>query len=660
MQFKRLIAGAILLTSVSLFAETSTIDRKKDKNQSNADSIKLSIDFLKKHIEPSNAWYTDHPEILNSIKSLIHYTEDERIDTILNKLDMFRQKSDFRFITRSPLSVSDSLNLKGYQSHSSILEKIKQLDRAIWNGVDMNTIPLNENLTAGPDGKAKPIAEGDDEAIIRRTFVTLPDSLKNIENMAVTSANQQQIERLKQARHLLLETARQRFNRQMEKMNLDSAITAYRQYAVKIYSDSLQNHLRDSLKTQNQQVLMQYNDSVVRVVNDSINQFVRVLQSMAQNDSVSVAVQSLSGKPSQIWLQNNRRNISRFYIKNIQNDSIGVQLMNIDRKTIGIAIEDDVMFNRIAQKQRRDFSFQSLETNNGKISKIKKRYDVIAPWEIGGNGTFGFTQTYLNNWKAGGNSAFSILTVLKGYANYSSGKTKWENTGEFRNGWIRQGGAIKQTQKNDDKLELISRFGVSAFKKWYYSTEVDFTTQFFNGYNYPDKTKPISAFMSPAKTIFKLGLDYKPNDNFSIFISPITAKYVFVRDTGKVDQTKFGVPANAQSFWEPGFNTDLRYKINFNKQISYETKYKMFLNYQSPFKKMDINWENTLVAQLTNRISMTVNLYMLYDDNVTFPTGKIGADGKEIYKAKWQTKELTTIGFSYKLNKRYYQRKKLD
>lgn len=660
MQFKRLIAGAILLTSVSLFAETSTIDRKKDKNQSNADSIKLSIDFLKKHIEPSNAWYTDHPEILNSIKSLIHYTEDERIDTILNKLDTFRQKSDFRFITRSPLSVSDSLNLKGYQPHSSILEKMKQLDRAIWNGVDMNAIPLNENLTAGPDGKAKPIAEGDDEAIIRRTFVTLPDSLKNIENMAVTPANQQQIERLKQTRHLLLETARQRFNRQMEKMNLDSAITAYRQYAVKIYSDSLQNHLRDSLKTQNQQVLMQYNDSVVRMVNDSINQFVRVLQSMAQNDSVSVAVQSLSGKPSQIWLQNNRRNISRFYIKNIQNDSIGVQLMNIDRKTIGIAIEDDVMFNRIAQKQRRDFSFQSLETNNGKISKIKKRYDVIAPWEIGGNGTFGFTQTYLNNWKAGGNSAFSILTVLKGYANYSSGKTKWENTGEFRNGWIRQGGAVKQTQKNDDKLELISRFGVSAFKKWYYSTEVDFTTQFFNGYNYPDKTKPISAFMSPAKTIFKLGLDYKPNDNFSIFISPITAKYVFVRDTGKVDQTKFGVPANAQSFWEPGFNTDLRYKINFNKQISYETKYKMFLNYQSPFKKMDINWENTLVAQLTNRISMTVNLYMLYDDNVTFPTGKIGADGKEIYKAKWQTKELTTIGFSYKLNKRYYQRKKLD
>lgn len=656
MQFKRIIAGIFILTSVSLFAETLPVDRKKNKGQNDVDSVKLGIDFLKKHLQVSKEWHSENPEILNSMKGLIDYTEDERIDTILSKLDKFHQKADFKYITRLPQYVSDSLSLKGYIPYTSILEKMKQLDRAIWDGVDMNAIPLNENLKAGPDGKVPPITEGDEEAIIRRTFISLPDSLKDINNPPATP---ERIKERQKERSILLEAARQRFNQQIAEMNLDSAITAYRHYAVKIYSDSLQTHLKDSIKIQNQQILVHFNDSIVRIVNDSISLYVKVLQRQAKDDSISVAIQSLSGKPSNIWLQNNKRNISRMFIKNMQNDSIGIQLMNIDKKTIGIAIEDDVMFNRIAQKQRRDFSFQTLNSDS-KISKIKKRYDVVAPWELGGNGTFGFTQTYLNNWKAGGNSAFSILTVLKGYANYTLGKTKWENTGEFRNGWIRQGGTVKQTQKNDDKLELISRFGLSAFKKWYYSTEIDFVTQFFNGYNYPDKTTPISAYMSPAKTIFKLGLDYKPNDNFSLFISPITAKYVFVRDTAKVDQTKYGVPANAQSFWEPGFNTDLKYKINFNKQISYETKYKMFINYQSPFKKLDINWENTLVAQLTNRISMTVNLNMLYDDNVTFPTGKIGADGNEIYKAKWQTKELTTIGFSYKLSKRYYQRKKLD
>lgn len=249
--------------------------------------------------------------------------------------------------------------------------------------------------------------------------------------------------------------------------------------------------------------------------------------------------------------------------------------------------------------------------------------------------------------------------MLKGYANYSNPKLKWENSGELRNGWIRQGGDVNQTQKNDDKLELISRVGISAFKKWYYSSEVDFVTQFFNGYNYPDKTKPISSYMSPAKTLFKLGLDYKPNKNFSLFISPITAKYVFVRDTARIDQTRFGVPKNSRSFWEPGLNADLRYKMDITSRISFETKYKMFMNYQEPFKKIDINWENVMVAQLTDRINMTFMLYLLYDDNVTFDTGKKDAAGKAIFKPKLQTRELTTIGFSYKFNKRIYKQKKV-
>jgi hypothetical protein len=646
-----------------LFAATNPVDKKKEIILSKSDSIKLGIDFLKKHIQPNTVWQSENPEILRTVNGLIHFAEDERIDTILVKLQKFQNNSDLRYISRSPENVSDSLQVQGYQDYRTILEKMKQLDRAIWNGVDMTTIPLPENLTADPNNKIQLIAEGDEEAIIRRTRIILPDSLKNVhavqDSLGKAANDFNKIKNRQKARSFLLEAARQRFNTRIEKMNLDSAITAYRKYAVRVFSDSLQNQLSDSLKLRNQQILAHYNDSIVRSVNDSINVFVQTLQRYAQNDSVSVYVQSLSGKPSQLWLRNNQRAINRMYIKNIQNDSIGIQLMNIDKQTIGIAIEDNITFNRIAQKQHRDYVFQKF-TPNQKLTKIQKKYDIIAPWDLGGNGTLGFTQMYLSNWKAGGRSAFSFLSVLKGYANYSNnGKLKWENSGEIRNGWIRQGDDIDQTQKNDDKLELISRLGVNAFKNWYYSAEIDFKTQFFNGYNYPNDSVPISTYMSPATTFIKLGLDYKPNKNFSLFLSPITAKYVFVRDTALIDQTKYGVSATSRSFWEPGLNVDLRYKIDFTPRISYETKYKMFLNYQQPFQKVDINWENMIVAQLTNRISMTFMLYMLYDDNVTFPTGKFEADGTEIYKAKWQTKQLTTVGFSYKINKHIYQRKKI-
>lgn len=663
MLLKKLLPGLIILISVSLFAETNLIDRKKEKNTPPADSVKLSIDYLKRHLQANDVWQAENPEILKSITGLIHFAEDQRIDSVLRKIDKFRSMERFKYINRSPVNVSDSLQIKGYRNHAAILEKMKQLDRAIWTGVDLKAIPLHENLTAGSDGKVPPIAEGDEEAILRRTLIQLPDSLKNVHanpDSTVQTANDfKRIKRRQEARSQLLESARQQFNQKIARMNLDSAITAYRNYAVRVFSDSLQRQLRDSLKLQNEKLLVQYNDSIVRLVNDSINRFVKTLQRHALNDSISISVQSLGGKPVQMWMHNNQRSASRLYIKNEQNDSLAIRMMNIDKYSLGIAIDDDVTFDRIAEKQRRDFNFGTLKTDQ-KLNKVQKRFNILTPWNIGGNGNIGLTQTYLNNWKAGGRSAFSFLVVLKGYANYSNPKLKWENSGEFRNGWIRQGGDIDQTQKNDDKIELISRLGVSAFKKWYYSSEVDLVTQFFNGYNYPDKTKVISSYMSPAKTLIKLGLDYKPNKNFSLFLSPITAKNVFVRDTAVIDQTKYGISANSRSFWEPGLNADLRFRKDITPQITYETKYKMFMNYQQPFKKVDINWENTVVAQLTDKINMTFMLHLLYDDNVTFDTGKKDANGKAIFKPKWQTKELMTVGFSYKINKLVYKQKKIN
>ena len=332
--------------------------------------------------------------------------------------------------------------------------------------------------------------------------------------------------------------------------------------------------------------------------------------------------------------------------------------MNLDKHSLGIAIDDDVTFNRMAEKQHRNYVFDKFKPDHNLI-KIQKKYEIVTPWDYGGNGTFGLTQTYLNNWKQGGESAFSFLMVLKGYANYSYKKLRWENSGEIRNGWIRQGGKINQTQKNDDKLELTSRMGINAFDHWFYSAEIDFQTQFFDGYNYPDTKTPISSYLSPAKTLIKLGLDYKPNKNFSLFLSPFTSKTVFVRDTAHIDQTKYGISKTSQTLWEPGLNADIRYKIDFTPQISYETKYKMFINYQRPFKKLDITWENLIVAQLTNRISLNFMLSMLYDDNVTFPTGMFDPEGKEVYKPKLQTKELMTVGFSYKIDRHIYKRNKI-
>jgi hypothetical protein len=254
--------------------------------------------------------------------------------------------------------------------------------------------------------------------------------------------------------------------------------------------------------------------------------------------------------------------------------------------------------------------------------------------------------------------------MLKGFASYSSDKFRWENSAEVRNGWIKPG--QEALQKNDDKVELISRFGITAFPKWYYSTEADFETQFFYGYAYPDVIHPVSGYMSPGKFLFKIGMDYKPSKYFSLLISPITSKLVFVRDTVKINKANFKISPGKTSYWEPGLNTDLSFKKSFNPVVSFETKYKMFINYLKPFKDVDINWENNLAVRFTDNISMQLLTYAIYDSKVLFDKldkdGKqiLDANGKKIMEPRLQFKEFFTIGFNYRINKRVIRAKEIN
>ncbi len=65
------------------------------------------------------------------------------------------------------------------------------------------------------------------------------------------------------------------------------------------------------------------------------------------------------------------------------------------------------------------------------------------------------------------------------------------------------------------------------------------------GYNYPNDSVKISALFAPAYLLGSLGMDYKPKDDFSAYISPVTSKITIVADKDLANQGAFGVtPAN--------------------------------------------------------------------------------------------------------------------
>lgn len=620
-------------------------------------TLDLGINILKRYFYEENNWYITKPAVAKDVKGLINFIEDDPIDTVVGNIyKSFSQKQTYVF--RLPENVEDSLNVPGFYPYPLVEKRIKNIGAELQKEFEKKPVNVPPQMFENLDEKLRLVPKGEGMRLFANAVYKMPNDLiipDIIPDSVLNSpAGFQKLVTIDSIRSVYIEQKRIHYNDSIKAAYIDSVTNTYGQKALEQAVNYQIKRLTDSVKVNNYNLLRLYNESVVNAVNDSISAVLGTLADYADYiDSVNVTIYNLSGNSSEIGLKNSDEKYSRFWLKNVQNDSLSVLVRNVGKRGMFMLIDDGVTISRYKPKETKDFSFKSLEKNISSLKSVGKPYQVETPWVIGGDGHLGFSQTYLENWEKGGQNAIASLAVLKGYANYkrADGKIKWDNSGELRNGWVKNGGEIKGLQKNDDKFEITSRFGVSAYKKWYYSGEFTFNTQLFNGYVYPKKEHPdpISGFLAPSRLFFKLGMEYKPSKDFSLLLSPITLKNVYVRDTTKYDQTKFGIDADANSFWEPGLNADIYFKKSLKENISYETKYKMFINYKRPFQKFDLNWENNISVKLNAFIDMKFLLNLIYDDDVKFPVYDAN-DVKIGETTKLQIKEFFSIGFTYKIN----------
>ena len=646
-----LLIFTIIIISIQVTAQ-STNNEDDDK------SLELGIEILKRYFYEDNHWYITKPAVANDVKGLINFIEDEPIDSIVNNIyKSFSQKQTYVF--RLPENVEDSLSVPGFYPYPLLDKRISNIGIELKKEFEKKQTNVPPGLLENLDEKLNLIPKGEGMKLFANSVYKMPQDLmipEVIPDSVINSPSEfQKLVTIDSIRSVYVEQKRLQYNDSIKSFYIDSVTNVFGQRAFEQSYNYQVKRLTDSVKVNNFNVLRIYNESVVNAVNDSISAVLGTLADYADYiDSVKVTMYNLSGNSSEISLRSGGEKYSRFWLKNVQNDSLSVLIRNVGKRGMFMLIDDGVTISRYKPKETKDFSFKSLEKNISSLKAVGKPYQVETPWVIGGDGHLGFSQTYLDNWEKGGQSAISSLVVLKGYANYkrADSKIKWDNSGEIRNGWVRPGGKEEELQKNDDKFEITSRFGVSAYKKWYYSGEFTFNTQLFNGYVYPkkDHPDPISGFLAPSRLFFKIGMEYKPSKDFSLLLSPLTLKNVYVRDTTRYDQTKFGIDANSNSFWEPGLNADIYFKKSLKDNISYETKYKMFINYKRPFQKFDLNWENNISVKLNQFIDMRFLLHLIYDDDVKYPVYSATTGDKIGEKTKLQIKEYFSIGFTYKIN----------
>lgn len=649
-----------------LFVPTLFVQAQEENEVGYTDSLDHNLLILKRYLSEGSDWQFTNPLIEKRLSGLIDFIENEPIDTIIQYFRNARNQEEVTFIYRLPENYPDSLALPGYANADYLRARVTSIRRQVEREYTGRPINVPGELLNNMEREVVFIPEGEGMRLFADSIFVMPDSLRMLDaipdDMVQSPEDFRRILRLEEQRKQYVEAKRIEYNDSLEEAYKTRIAQRYRLQLIDQQVAAQYGKLADSVRVNNFQVLKFHNDQAVAAVNDSLKQALAWVAGFADLiDNSTVNLVNLTDDASPLVLSNAGNFFTRVWLKNRQNDSISVLVQNIDKASMRLVIEDGYTFSRFRQQAVKDFDFASLNKPSVNLDKVSSRYQAVTPWTLGGDGNVGFTQTYLSNWKKGGSSAMSILFVARTYANYSLDKIRWENSAEIRNGWVKLPGEDKEKnpiQKNDDKLKLTSRFGLSAIKKWYYSTEVDFETQFFNGYKYPNTDDPISAFMAPARLMFKVGLDYKPSKDFSLFVSPLTSKTVLVQDTMKIDQTNFGIPRGKRAHWEPGLHTDLKFKKDFAGNITFETKYRMFINYLEPRDRFEMEWENLLSVQLNDFISLRAMFHTIYDTKILFDkTDKEGnpvldVNGNKIREPKLQLREFVTIGFSYKINRR--------
>lgn len=270
----------------------------------------------------------------------------------------------------------------------------------------------------------------------------------------------------------------------------------------------------------------------------------------------------------------------------------------------------------------------NIETTT-QLSKVDAAKQL---WTFSGTENVQLSQSYLKNWVRGGQQSVALLSDLRFSAVYKKDNVQWDNNFTHKIGIIDS--EDSKSRINDDLIEVTSKYGVNASKKWYYSLLFSFKTQFFDGYasSDKDKVKPISSVMSPGYFSLAAGMDYKTK-NFTLLLSPITSRLTVVMDTAKVDQTRYSIAADKKSLFLTGasFQNNLTWKVS--KDIEFKSAMNVFYDYFEKENKVQADWDLTL--------DMKINVFM---------TTRITTNLKyyESESSKLQVRENMSIAFRYR------------
>jgi Protein of unknown function (DUF3078). len=286
------------------------------------------------------------------------------------------------------------------------------------------------------------------------------------------------------------------------------------------------------------------------------------------------------------------------------------------------------------------FILVNLFTANAQITFAPATDFVDGAWVFKGVTGLNLSQTAVKNWSAGGENSFAANAYFNGSLLRKKGNWLWQNYLVLEYGVSKTKGT--GNRKINDNINFTTQLGYSINDKWFYAAMADLKTQFYKGYDYPDKTNYISNFFAPAYSNVSLGMEYRPKANYSIYMSPISAKMTIVADDYLSDLGAFGVDPGDKFNIEMGAYLKARMEQGIMENVNLISTIDLFTAYDKTFGNVDINWDLMISMKINKFLSATLNTTLKYDDDVK----SVKEDGT-FGGPKIQFKEILGVGLTY-------------
>lgn len=293
------------------------------------------------------------------------------------------------------------------------------------------------------------------------------------------------------------------------------------------------------------------------------------------------------------------------------------------------------------------------------VEIITKLPDSTTYWKKENKIGFDISQVAFLNWNAGGVNTVSGLLKGKFTRIYEKETVKWHNELLFKYGINKQDGV--KVRKTDDALALNSTLGFrrDTISNWFYSAKFNFSTQFTNGYLYPNTERAISKSFAPAYVFLGAGSEYIDKERkFNLYLSPITMKTTFVLDQRLANEGAFGV---TKATYDPitGEITSKGDKIRMElgalftayhkdeifTNMYLENRLALYSDYINNFGNIDVNWQLQLDLVVNKYVNANIGTHIIYDDDIK---AKDEVDGIQVTLGpRIQLKQILGIGLTY-------------